>query len=381
MKEIIRFNKPLITPIDDQFYEDISKKLSSLSGDGKYTRSVHSWLENYTKCLKALLTHSCTAALEMSAILLDIKKGDEIIMPSYTFVSTANAVVLRGGIPRFIDIREDTLNIDEKCIEQAINKKTKAIFPVHYAGVSCEMDFIQALAKEYKLFVVEDAAQAILSTYKNRPLGSIGDLGAFSFHETKNIISGEGGALIINNEEFNSRAEIIREKGTNRTSYKRGKVEKYSWCDIGSSYLPSELVAAFLLKQLNIGDEITKERLVIWNRYHLMLEVLENNGFLKRPFIPKDCEHNGHIYYILVDSNIRNLIVEKLFEENIQVATHYIPLHSSTAGLKYGRSSGSLDRTNKCAESIIRLPIWNGLKEKDQEYIVAKLAEILRILI
>ena len=378
MKEIISFNKPLITPIDQQFYEDINKKSCSLSGDGKYSRSVHLWLENYTKCFKALLTHSCTAALEMSAILLNIKEGDEVIMPSYTFVSTANAVALRGGIPRFIDIREDTLNIDEKCIERAINKKTKAIFPVHYAGVACEMDFIQSLAKEYKLFVVEDAAQAIMSTYKKKPLGSIGDLGAFSFHETKNIISGEGGALIINNKEFNSRAEIIREKGTDRTNYKRGKVEKYSWCDIGSSYLPSELVAAFLLRQLNIGDQITKERLLIWNRYHLMLESLENHGFLKRPFVPKDCKHNGHIYYVLVDSNLRNLIVEKLFEENIQVATHYVPLHSSVAGLKYGRISGSLDKTNICAKSIIRLPIWNGLTEKDQEYIVEKMAKILR---
>ena len=380
MKNLIRFNKPFITPLDSDFFSDLEANKSSLSGDGKYTKMVHLWLENYCKAKKALLTHSCTAALEMSAILLNIKEGDEVLMPSYTFVSTANAVVLRGGVPIFIDIREDTLNIDENSIERSINKKTKAILPVHYAGVSCEMDIIKSIAKSYNLFVVEDSAQGILSKYKGKPLGSLGDLGAFSFHETKNIISGEGGALIVNNEKFLDRSEIIREKGTNRTLFKKGQVDKYSWCDLGSSYLPSELVAGFLLNQLNLSKKITKERLTIWLKYNELLESLEEEGFIRRPTVPEDCTQNGHIYYILVNPIIRNKVIEKLRDHNIEATTHYVPLHSSIAGEKYGKYYFPLNRTTKLSESIIRLPLWIGLDIKIQEYIVEKLTQILKYL-
>ena len=380
MKNLIRFNKPFITPLDSDFFSDLEANKSSLSGDGKYTKMVHLWLENYCKAKKALLTHSCTAALEMCAILLNIKEGDEVLMPSYTFVSTANAVVLRGGVPIFIDIREDTLNIDENSIERSINKKTKAILPVHYAGVSCEMDIIKSIAKSYNLFVVEDSAQGILSKYKGKPLGSLGDLGAFSFHETKNIISGEGGALIVNNEKFLDRSEIIREKGTNRTLFKKGQVDKYSWCDLGSSYLPSELVAGFLLNQLNLSKKITKERLTIWLKYNELLESLEEEGFIRRPTVPEDCTQNGHIYYILVNPIIRNKVIEKLRDHNIEATTHYVPLHSSIAGEKYGKYYFPLNRTTKLSESIIRLPLWIGLDIKIQEYIVEKLTQILKYL-
>ena len=380
MKNLIRFNKPFITPLDSDFFSDLEANKSSLSGDGKYTKMVHLWLENYCKAKKALLTHSCTAALEMCAILLNIKEGDEVLMPSYTFVSTANAVVLRGGVPIFIDIREDTLNIDENSIERSINKKTKAILPVHYAGVSCEMDTIKSIAKSYNLFVVEDSAQGILSKYKGKPLGSLGDLGAFSFHETKNIISGEGGALIVNNEKFLDRSEIIREKGTNRSLFKKGQVDKYSWCDLGSSYLPSELVAGFLLNQLNLSKKITKERLTIWLKYNELLESLEEEGFIRRPTVPEDCTQNGHIYYILVNPIIRNKVIEKLRDHNIEATTHYVPLHSSIAGEKYGKYYFPLNRTTKLSESIIRLPLWIGLDIKTQEYIVEKLTHILKYL-
>ena len=380
MKNLIRFNKPFITPLNSDFFSDLEANKSSLSGDGKYTKMVHLWLENYCKAKKALLTHSCTAALEMCAILLNIKEGDEVLMPSYTFVSTANAVVLRGGVPIFIDIREDTLNIDENSLERSINKKTKAILPVHYAGVSCEMDTIKSIAKSYNLFVVEDSAQGILSKYKGKPLGSLGDLGAFSFHETKNIISGEGGALIVNNEKFLDRSEIIREKGTNRTLFKKGQVDKYSWCDLGSSYLPSELVAGFLLNQLNLSKKITKERLTIWLKYNELLESLEEEGFIRRPTVPEDCTQNGHIYYILVNPIIRNKVIEKLRDHNIEATTHYVPLHSSIAGEKYGKYYFPLNRTTKLSESIIRLPLWIGLDIKIQEYIVEKLTQILKYL-
>jgi len=380
MKNLIRFNKPFITPFDSDFFSDLEANKSSLSGDGKYTKMVHLWLENYCKAKKALLTHSCTAALEMSAILLNIKEGDEVLMPSYTFVSTANAIVLRGGVPIFIDIREDTLNIDENSIERSINKKTKAIIPVHYAGVSCEMDTIKSIAKSYNLFVVEDSAQGILSKYKGKPLGSLGDLGAFSFHETKNIISGEGGALIVNNEKFLDRSEIIREKGTNRTLFKKGQVDKYSWCDLGSSYLPSELVAGFLVNQLSLSKKITKERLTIWLKYNELLESLEEEGFIRRPTVPEDCTQNGHIYYFLVNPVIRNKVIEKLRDHNIEATTHYVPLHSSIAGEKYGKYYFPLNRTTKLSESIIRLPLWIGLDIKTQEYIVEKLTQILKYL-
>lgn len=378
MDDLITFNKPLITPLNSDFISNITNNISSLSGDGFYTKKVHSWLRNYSKTNKALLTHSCTAALEMASILMNIEEGDEVIMPSYTFVSTANAIVLRGGIPVFIDIRDDTLNIDESLIDQAINKKTKAIIPVHYAGVASEMKIIKKIAKSNNLFVLEDAAQGLMAFYEDTPLGSMGDFGAFSFHETKNIISGEGGALIVNNRYFEERAEIIREKGTNRSLFIRGQVDKYSWCDIGSSYLPSDLIAAFLFNQLEIATQITNQRLTLWNRYHHLLNDLELSGNLRRPIIPKECKHNGHIYYILVDEKIRDNVIKELLRKNIQATSHYVPLHSSLAGSKYGNVSGSMKKTNKCAKSIIRLPLWIGLTNEQQNYIVDKLSEILK---
>ena len=298
----IPFNKPHLTH-KEMGYISNAHALGQLSGDGYYTKMCHKWFENNLGAKKALLTHSCTAALEMTAILSEIAPGDEVIMPSYTFVSTANAFVLRGGVPVFVDIREDTLNIDEKLIEQAITKKTKAIAVVHYAGVACEMDTILRIAKKHKLIVIEDAAQAFPAKYKNKFLGSIGDMGTYSFHETKNVISGEGGALILNNPKFIKRAEIIREKGTNRSQFLEGKIDKYTWVDIGSSYLPGEIISAFLMGQLENAMEITEKRLKIWNTYHKELEKLELEHKLRRPIIPKTCEHNAHMYYILLQAS------------------------------------------------------------------------------
>lgn len=295
----IGFNKPYLTGRELDHIGEAHAK-SKLSGDGRFTGLCNTWLEQRTGCHKALLTHSCTAALEMSAILADIQPGDEVIMPSYTFVSTANAFVLRGGVPVFVDIRPDTLNIDESLIEAAITDKTKAIVPVHYAGVACEMDAIMAIANRYKLLVIEDAAQGVLANYKGRALGSIGHLGCFSFHETKNIISGEGGALLINDPRLVDRAEVIREKGTNRSRFFRGEVDKYTWEDIGSSYLPGEITAAFLWAQMQEADAITAQRVDIWNRYHEAFENLEKSGRLRRPVIPVDCNHNAHMYYLLL---------------------------------------------------------------------------------
>ena len=303
----IGFNIPFLTGNE---FRNIKIACDSLhlSGDGSFTRECHDWLENNINCKKALLTHSCTGALEMSALLLDIRRGDEIIMPSYTFVSTANAFVLRGGVPVFIDIRPDTLNIEEKQIEKAITPKTKAIVVVHYAGVSCEMDSILEIAKRHNLFVIEDAAQGIIASYKGKPLGSMGDFGCLSFHETKNIHCGEGGALLINNAKYIERAEIIREKGTNRSKFFRGEVDKYKWVDIGSSYLPGELTAAFLSAQLKEAENITKERLNIWNAYHEIFHDLENTDLIRRPIVPLHCKHNGHIYYLLLNKNSAGII-------------------------------------------------------------------------
>jgi dTDP-4-amino-4,6-dideoxygalactose transaminase len=292
---MIGFNKPYLTGKELHYIADAHAR-SQLAGDGHYTRLCNGWLERQTGCHKALLTHSCTAALEMAAILADIQPGDEVIMPSYTFVSTANAFVLRGGVPVFVDIRPDTLNIDETLIEAAITGRTKAIVPVHYAGVACEMDTIMDIARRHGLMVIEDAAQGVMAAYKGKPLGAIGDLGCFSFHETKNIISGEGGALLINNPALAERAEIIREKGTNRSQFFRGQVDKYTWVDVGSSYLPGEIIAAFLWAQLEEAESITARRLAIWQRYHDAFEPLERAGRVRRPVIPGDCEHNAHMH-------------------------------------------------------------------------------------
>lgn len=339
-----------------------------LAGDGPFTKRCHEWLEAETGAKKALLTHSCTAALEMAAILADIQQGDEIIMPSYTFVSTANAFVLRGGVPVFVDIRQDTLNIDETLIESAITPRTKAIVPVHYAGVACEMDTIMEIAGRHNLLVIEDAAQGVMSTYKGRALGSIGHMGAYSFHETKNVISGEGGALLVNDERFVQRAEIIREKGTDRSRFFRGEVDKYTWQEVGSSYLPGELIAAFLCAQLEDSQNITKNRLESWDDYHKEFISLETREILRRPILPNDCQHNAHMYYVLLSPNIdRQAVLTNLKENNIHSVFHYVPLHSSPAGKRYCKTHGSMDVTNTQSERLVRLPLWYGLTE-EQKY-------------
>lgn len=332
-----------------------------LAGDGPYTKKCHDWLEKETGAKKALLTHSCTAALEMAAILANIQPGDEVIMPSYTFVSTANAFVLRGGVPVFVDIRPDTLNIDETKIEAAITDKTKAIVPVHYAGVACEMDVIMDIAHRHQLLVIEDAAQGVFSRYKGRVLGTIGHLGCYSFHETKNVISGEGGALLVNDERFLQRAEVIREKGTNRSQFFRGQIDKYTWVDIGSSYLPGEVIAAFLWAQLEEAAIITNRRLKLWNGYHNLFEIAEQCGKIQRPIIPSECSHNAHMYYILFSSlELRSHVINALKKRDIYAVFHYVPLHSSPAGKKYGRTHGDMIHTNIASEHLLRMPMWIG---------------------
>ncbi|MDP3607905.1 MAG: dTDP-4-amino-4,6-dideoxygalactose transaminase [Methylophilus sp.] len=366
---MIPFNKIYLTG-KELSYIQTSHEIGNLSGDGGFTHKACAWLEDKTTSKKALITHSCTAALEMAAILADIAPGDEIIMPSYTFVSTANAFVLRGGIPVFVDIRPDTLNMDEKLIEAAITPRTKVIVPVHYAGVGCEMDTIMTIAKKYNLLVVEDAAQGVMSTYKGRALGSIGDIGAYSFHETKNIISGEGGAILVNQESLMSRAEIIREKGTNRSQFYRGQVDKYTWQDIGSSYLPGEDIAAFLFAQLEHAEEITQRRMAVWNTYHQALEHLEQKGVLRRPIIPQECQHNAHMYYILLESLAqRTELIKRFKKQDIHPTFHYIPLHNAPAGKKYARTHGELSNTEHISDCLLRLPLWVGLESRQQEVI------------
>jgi len=370
---MIPFNIPYITGKELE-YIAITHENRRLSGDGAFTKKCHYWLEANSGAKQVLLAHSCTGALEMAAILVGIQPGDEIIMPSYTFVSTANAFVLRGGVPVFVDIREDTLNIDESLIESAITPRTKAIVPVHYAGVACEMDTIMEIAGRYSLRVIEDAAQGVMSTYKGRALGGIGDLGTYSFHETKNVSSGEGGALLVNDPELSMQAEIIREKGTDRSQLSRGVVDKYTWQDIGSSFLPSELIAAFLWAQLEEAKKITENRLVSWQIYHHLLEPLELRGYLRRPVIPKDCLHNAHIYYALLAPDIdRHKVLNEFKRQNIGVTFHYVPLHSSPAGGRYGRVHGSMKVTNRQSRYIIRLPLWIGLTQQQQNTVVSVL--------
>lgn len=343
----------------------------ALAGDGGFTKQCHRWLKSHVGAEKALLTHSCTAALEMSALLVDIQPGDEVIMPSYTFVSTANAFVLRGGVPVFVDIRPDTLNIDEQKIEAAITGRTRAIVPVHYAGVACEMDTIMDVARRHTLSVIEDAAQGVMSRYKGVMLGGIGDLGAFSFHETKNVISGEGGALLVNRDNYAIPAEIIREKGTDRSSFFRGEVDKYTWQSVGSSFLPGELIAAFLWAQLEEADRITSLRHDIWNRYFILTEALEQEGVLRRPHIPCECEHNAHMFYVLLANGIdRKRVLEEMKREGVHALFHYVPLHSSPAGQRYGRVHGDLIHTDQLSERVIRLPVWIGMGELEQTRVV-----------
>lgn len=373
----IPFNKPYMTGRELGYVAQAHVN-GHLSGDGAFTKRCHAWLEDRTGSQKSLLTHSCTAALEMAAILADIQPGDEVIMPSYTFVSTANAFVLRGGVPVFVDIRPDTLNIDDTKIEAAITSRTKAIVPVHYAGVGCEMDVIMEIARRHDLLVIEDAAQGIMSAYKGKQLGAIGHLGTYSFHETKNVISGEGGALLVNDERFCERAEIIREKGTNRGQFFRGQVDKYTWVDVGSSYLPSEVNAAFLWGQLEEADTITNMRLNIWRHYHAAFAPMEELGLLRRPSIPMDCIHNAHMYYILVPEHVdRDKVIRQLKGNGIHAVFHYVPLHTSPAGKQLGRSHGTLVHTAALSERLIRLPMWVGIAQDQQDYIVDCLKEAL----
>lgn len=368
---MINFNEPVFSEKGIEYINEAIKKNKRLNGDGPFTKECSQWMENHFLAKKVLLTTSCTHALEMAALLCDIKEGDEVIMPSYTFVSTADAFALRGARIKFIDIRPDTLNINENLIESAITERTKAIVPVHYAGVACEMDTIMKIAQKYNLFVVEDAAQGVMSKYKGKYLGTIGNFGTYSFHETKNYTMGEGGAIVINNEEYIKRAEIIREKGTNRAQFFRGSVDKYTWVDLGSSYLPSELNVAYLYAQLEIANEINNERLRIWNAYYEHLEELKKNGFIELPYISKECEHNAHMFYIKVrDLEVRSELINYLKTRGILAVFHYVPLHSSIAGKKYGEFIGEDKFTTKESERLIRLPMYYGLQQEQIEYVI-----------
>jgi len=376
---MIHFNKPCYTGKEDKYVLEAMKS-DKISGDGKFSIKCQIWFEENLKCRKALLTPSCTAALEMSAILIDIRPGDEVIMPSYTFVSTANAFVLRGAKIKFVDIRPDTMNIDENKIEDAITEKTKAIVPVHYAGVSCEMDTIMDIANRYNLFVIEDAAQGMTSSYKGKPLGTIGNIGAYSFHETKNYTSGgEGGLIIINDDKFSERAEIIREKGTNRSQFFRGIVDKYTWVDIGSSYLMNDLSAAYLWGQLEMAKEIKNFRMRVWNTYYNELLNLEKKGYLNLPYIPQGCDHNAHMFYIKVkDIKERTKLLKFFKENNILAVFHYIPLHLSPAGKRFGEFVGKDEWTTKESERLVRLPIYYGIKDFEIKKIINTLKKFFQ---
>ena len=374
----VPFNRPYLTGNEIEYLLEAHAS-GVLAGDGAFTKRCNAWLEHATGTAKALLTHSCTAALEMAAILLDIQPGDEVIMPSYTFVSTANSFVLRGGVPVFVDIRPDTLNLDERLIESAITSRTRAIVPVHYAGVACEMDMIMAIASRHGLAVLEDAAQGAMATYKGRPLGSIGTLGALSFHETKNVISGEGGALLVNDPRLIDRAEVIREKGTNRSRFYRGEVDKYTWEDIGSSFLPGELVAAFLWAQLQRAREITDARVHLWDRYHDAFACIEEEGLVRRPIVPAGCKHNAHMYYLLLGDHIeRYKFLERLQERGVRSVFHYVPLHSSPGGVRFGRVSGAMTVTDDLAPRLVRLPLWVSLEDTQQNRVIEKIKQVLQ---
>ena len=375
---MIRFNVPPFTGKEMDYIKQAVEN-QKICGDGEFTKKCNEWLENKTGTTKALLTTSCTHATEMAAILSNIKPGDEVIMPSYTFVSTADAFVLRGAKAVFVDVRPDTMNIDENLIEDAITDKTKAIVPVHYAGVSCEMDKIMEIAKNHNLMVIEDAAQGIMSEYKGKALGTFGDYGCFSFHETKNFSMGEGGALLIRDEENIEHAEIVREKGTNRAKFFRGQIDKYTWVDAGSSYLPSELNAAYLYAQLELANEITADRMNTWNKYYDAFEELENKERIERPFVPTDCKHNAHMFYLKCkDLEERSAFIKFLGENGIMAVFHYIPLHGAPAGKQFGRFNGEDVYTTKESERLVRLPLYYGLKEEEVEYIIGKVKEFYK---
>jgi len=373
----VSFNKPYLTGRELEYIRQAHEQMH-LSGDGPFTKRCQAWLERATGCRKALLTHSCTGALEMAALLAGIAPGDEIIMPSFTFVSTANAFVLRGGVPVFVDVREDTLNIDESKIEAAITLRTKAIVVVHYAGIACEMDAICALARRHGLMLIEDAAQALGGAYRGQPLGSFGELAAVSFHETKNLISGEGGALLLNSEKLLGRAEIIREKGTNRSQFFRGEVDKYTWVDIGSSFLPSDILAAFLWAQLEAAEGIMAARRTLWQRYHEAFADTERAGVARRPIVPRDAAPNAHTYFLILrDGAARSRFIQRLRQDQIYAVFHYVPLHSSPAGRQYGRASGSMSVTDAVSERLVRLPLWIGL-ESLQDHVIDRCRSALQ---
>jgi dTDP-4-amino-4,6-dideoxygalactose transaminase len=369
---MISFNKPTRTGAEDEYVLDAMRS-TKISGDGKYGRLCQTWFERYLGSKKTLLTPSCTQALEIAAILIDIQPGDEVIMPSYTFVSTANAFVLRGAKIVFIDIRPDTMNMSENLIVNAITSRTKAIILVHYAGVACEMKIINKIAKENGILIVEDAAQGVMATYDSLPLGTFGDLAAYSFHETKNLTSGgEGGLLIINNENFLNRAEVIREKGTNRSQFFRGMIDKYTWIDIGSSYLPSELQAAYLWGQLQQAEHITAARIASWNVYRNGLADLEDDGRLKLPDVPPECRHNGHIFYLKCkDLMERSALLDHLNQNGINAVFHYVPLHSAPGGMRYGRFHHLDQYTTSESEKLVRLPLWYGITEEEQAKVIS----------
>jgi dTDP-4-amino-4,6-dideoxygalactose transaminase len=373
----IPFNKPFLTGRELGYIKQ-AHEAHHLSGDGPFSKRCQAWLEQTTGCGKALLTHSATAALEMSAILADIRPGDEIIMPSFTFVSTANAFVLRGGVPVFVDVREDTLNIDESKIESAITARTKAIAVIHYAGIACEIVAIRRIAERHGLMLIEDAAQALGAAYQGRPLGSFGHLAALSFHETKNVISGEGGALLVNAPELAARAEIVREKGTNRSAFFRGEVDKYTWVDVGSSFLPSDILAAFLWAQLEEAGEIMRRRKGMWARYHQGFAELEHAGVLRRPVVPREASPNAHSYFLLLaQAAARQEFIATLRRDGVHAVFHYVPLHSSPAGRRLGRASGAMGVTDSVSERLVRLPLWIGL-EAQQDYVIDRCRSALK---
>lgn len=376
---MIDFNVPPYVGTELKYVEEAIAKNHKICGDGPFTHRCNEWIEKRTGTAKALLTTSCTHATEMAALLSDIREGDEVIMPSYTFVSTADAFVLRGAVPVFVDIRPDTMNIDEEKIEDAITEKTRAVVPVHYAGVSCEMKKIMKLADKYHLAVIEDAAQGILSTYEGKALGTFGDFGCFSFHETKNYSMGEGGALLIRDKDNVERAEIIREKGTNRAKFFRGQIDKYTWVDAGSSYLPGDMNAAYLMAQLDMADEIFKDRMKSWNLYYELLKPLEEAGKLELPYIPSNCTHNAHMFYIKAKNlQERTALIDFLKENEIQAVFHYIPLHTAPAGKRFGRFCGEDVYTTKESERLTRLPMFYGLKEEQVRFITEKITEFYR---
>ena len=375
----VAFNRPFVTGNEFGYMQEAIDG-ARLSGNGLFAARCQQWLEERMTSERALLTHSCTGALEMAALLTGVGPGDEVIMPSFTFTSTANAFVLRGAVPVFVDIREDTLNLDETRIEEAITKRTKTIVPVHYAGVACEMDEIVRIADHYRLTVVEDAAQCVLARYRGRALGAIGDLGTLSFHETKNIQCGEGGALLVNRNRWVERAEIVQEKGTNRAKFFRGEIDKYSWVDVGSSYLVSELTAAFLWAQLQASDKINALRMAVWHRYHSAFAELERHELVRRPIIPPGCEHNAHLYYILVrDLATRSEVIRDLKARGVNALFHYVPLHSADAGRQFGRSIGALPRTTNLSDRLIRLPLWAGMSDAEVDHVIDSVESALRV--